>query len=73
MSPSHTVSTKKAGFMLSSVNITYSVSAESRGFQKAEIGSNERKYCEDGLATKKCLNCQLNLDRQSRWVFASNN
>ena len=34
-----------------------------RRFQKAQIGSNERKYCEDGLGTK------IYLHRRSRWAL----
>ena len=37
-----------------------------RGFQK--VGSNESKYCEGGLETKK-IHCQFNLHWRSRWVL----
>ena len=36
--------------------------SRSRGFQEAQVGSNERKCCRYGLGTKK-LSCQ----RHSRW------
>ena len=39
------------------------IGSGTRGLQKGQLGSNERKYCEDGLGTK------IYLHRRSRWVL----